>query len=120
MRTVAALLIAGLTAGGCALMSDEDERSFPRPGDVSDDTACEDWLSLDPDVRLDYAMHRLAEMRSNDGLDPAERPPLESQGELLRTYMENQCGMDTMEVAAIWRVAHDQYTRLYDRGVLID
>lgn len=77
-------------------------------------------MRLDGEVRLAYAMHRLAEMRSDDGLDVAERPPKESQGRLLRSHMENQCGMESMEVAAIWRVAHDQYTRLHDRGVLLD
>ena len=122
MRTVAvSLVVAALVAGGgCALVSEGDERSFPKPEVVSDDTVCEDWMALDRDVRLAYAMHRLTEMRSNDGLDPVERPPRESQGRLLRTYMENQCRMESMEVAAIWRVAHDQYTRLYDRGVFLD
>lgn len=119
MRVVA-VLFAVAALGGCALVSQGDEQSFSRPETVTDDTVCEDWMSLKPDDRLAYAMHRLAEMRVNDGLDPRERPPRDAQGNVLRNAMEKQCGMETMEVAAIWRVAHDQYTRLHVGGVLLD
>lgn len=97
-----------------------DQVTYPRPASVDESTVCEDWMRLPRDERTAYAQHRLAEMRSNDGIEPAVDPPTESQGNLLRTYMEKQCRMGSMDVAAIWRVAHDQYTRLYARRVLLD
>lgn len=120
MWTAALLATAAVGLGSCSLISANHERSFPQPEGVTQDTNCEGWMSLDRDVRLAYAMHRLAEMRASDGIDPAARPPDDSQGRLLLSHMEAQCRMDSMDVAAIWRVAHDQYTRLYHRRVLLD
>lgn len=117
------LVLAGLAtaaASGCAALDVDDEAAHPRPDSVDERTVCDDWMRLQTAERTAYAMHRLAEMRSEDGLDPALDPATASQANMLRTHMEKQCEMETMGAAAIWRVAHDQYTHLYDSRALLD
>lgn len=106
-------------AAGC---SDEsvDAGTFSQPAEVPDGMVCADWIDLPDDIRLDYALYRLSELRANDGLEPDSQPPSRDQALLMRERMEDQCHQDTMDEAAVWRVAHDQYTIAYDSRVFLD
>lgn len=77
-------------------------------------------MRLPDAVRVDYALYRLAELRKEDGLHPEHAPPSDGQGEEMRHRMEAQCRQPTMEVAAVWRVAHDQYTIAYEDRTFLD
>lgn len=120
MRFALAAAAAAGALSGCSAAVANEPQTFPAPAGVANATVCDEWMKLDTDIRTAYAMHRLAEMRANDGLDPGTAPPTDDQAALLRNAMEAQCGQDTMSVAAIWRVAHDQYTRLHAGGILLD
>lgn len=122
MRRMLGIAALAVAAAGCGWNpgGSGPDASFAQPAEVPDGMVCEDWMRLPDAVQLEYALYRLAELRANDGLDAGESPPTEAQGEDLRLRMEAQCHQDTMEVAAVWRVAHDQYTIAYEAGTFLD
>jgi hypothetical protein len=70
---------------------------------------CSDWMALSEQVRTDYAAFRLVELRTDDGVRFRNDPPTSQQIERMRSGMEAECQLETLDVAAVVRVSHDVY-----------
>ena len=114
---VAAITICGTGCAWSGFGGSGSDDAFVQPEEVPDGMVCDEWVELPDSIRLDYALFRLSELRGDDGITT---PPTEAQGSEMRKHMEAQCGQATMQVAAVWRVAHDQYVRAFERGIFLD